>query len=396
VVKAYGLREQAITRYRNENLGWVRFAFRMNFFSALAESTAHMGVYVIHIVILALGAYWAFSGVLSIGTLVAFEAMFVSMGYALTDLAQFVPTLAQAIGSVQHLEEVFDEKPSLADAKDAPALPRMQTALAAENVSFAYPDGRLALSDVNFEVRKNSYLAIVGRSGSGKSTILNLLLRFYDPTKGRLTMDGIDIRTTTQDSLRAQIGIVFQDSFLFNTSIVENIRMGKQDATLEEIEAALHAAEVWEMVQALPHGLETIVGERGGRLSGGQRQRLAIARALVRSPAILILDEATSSVDTRTEVLIQEAMNRLRSNRTSFVIAHRLSTIRGADVILVMEHGRIVEQGTHTELLNREGPYYHLYMSQFVAPAVELDEPGVDPDATAGRPLQREGRQGPD
>jgi ATP-binding cassette subfamily B protein len=364
VVKAYGLRDRAITRYRNENQGWVRFAFRMNFFSALAESTAHMGVYVVHIVILALGAYWAYNGVLSIGTLVAFEAMFVSMGYALTDLAQFVPTLAQAIGSVQHLEEVFNEKPSLADAPDAPPLPRMQTALAAEDVSFAYPDGRLALSNVSFEVRKNSYLAIVGRSGSGKSTILNLLLRFYDPTEGRLAMDGVDIRTTTQDSLRAQIGIVFQDSFLFNTSILENIQMGKPDATMEEIEAALRAAEVWEMVQALPHGLETFVGERGGKLSGGQRQRLAIARALVRSPAILILDEATSALDAIAEAAINATLQRIARARTVINVTHRLSNVVGADRILVMHEGRIGEAGSHAELLAQNGYYASLWRTQ--------------------------------
>jgi ATP-binding cassette subfamily B protein len=290
--------------------------------------------------------------------------MFVSMGYALTDLAQFVPTLAQAIGSVQHLEEVFNEKPSLADAPDAPPLPRMQTALAAEDVSFAYPDGRLALSNVSFEVRKNSYLAIVGRSGSGKSTILNLLLRFYDPTEGRLAMDGVDIRTTTQDSLRAQIGIVFQDSFLFNTSILENIQMGKPDATMEEIEAALRAAEVWEMVQALPHGLETFVGERGGKLSGGQRQRLAIARALVRSPAILILDEATSALDAIAEAAINATLQRIARARTVINVTHRLSNVVGADRILVMHEGRIGEAGSHAELLAQNGYYASLWRTQ--------------------------------
>jgi ATP-binding cassette subfamily B protein len=364
VVKAYGLRERAITSYRTQNAGWVRFAFRMNFFSALAESTAHMGVYVIHIVILALGAYWAYSGVMSIGTLVAFEAMFVSMGYALTDLAQFVPTLAQAIGSVQHLEEVFQEEPSLTDPPDAVALPRMQSALAAEDVSFAYPDGRLALSNVSFEVRKNSYLAIVGRSGSGKSTILNLLLRFYDPSSGRVALDGIDLRAGTQDSLRAQIGIVFQDSFLFNTSIVENIRMGKPDATAEEIEEALRAAEVWEMVQALPQGLHTPVGERGGKLSGGQRQRLAIARALVRSPAILILDEATSALDAIAEAAINATLQRIARARTVINVTHRLSNVVGADRILVMHEGRIGEAGSHAELLAQNGYYASLWRTQ--------------------------------
>jgi ATP-binding cassette subfamily B protein len=288
---------------------------------------------------------------------------------------------------VQHLEEVFDEKPSLSDAKDAPPLPRMQTALTAENVSFAYPDGRLALSNVNFEVRKNSYLAIVGRSGSGKSTILNLLLRFYDPTDGRLAMDGIDLRTTTQDSLRAQIGIVFQDSFLFNTSILENIRMGKPDATQEEIEEALRAAEVWEMVQALPYGLETAVGERGGRLSGGQRQRLAIARALVRSPAILILDEATSALDAIAEAAINATLQRIAKARTVINVTHRLSNVIGADRILVMHEGRIGEAGSHAELLAQNGYYASLWRTQQregkPEPVSPVPSPAVDPVARA-------------
>ena len=364
VVKAFGLRDRSIRRFRMVNEGWLRYAFRMNFFAALAESSAHMGVYVIHIVIIGLGAYWAYTDVITIGTLVAFEGMFVSMGYALTDLTQFVPTLAQATGSVQHLEEVFQEQPSLADAADAGPLPRLEQAIAFENVTFAYPGGRIALSDASFQVKKSTYVAIVGRSGSGKSTILNLLLRFYDPSAGRVTFDGVDITTVTQDSLREQMGIVFQDSFLFDTSILDNIRMGKPDATVEEVEAALRAAEVWDLVQSLPYGLETVVGERGGKLSGGQRQRISIARALVRSPAVLILDEATSALDAIAEAAVNATLRRISDARTVINVTHRLSNVVGADHILVIDEGRIVEGGNHLNLLVRNGYYAALWRTQ--------------------------------
>ena len=366
VVKAFGLSNRAVRRYKDQNQRWFRYAFRMNFFSALAESTAHMGVYVVHIVILGLGAYWAYTEVISVGTLVAFEAMFVSMGYALTDLTQFVPTLAQAAGSIEHLDEIFHEEPGSADLPNAPPLPRMERAVTLENVTFSYPDGREALSQVTVEVPKNSYLAIVGRSGSGKSTILNLLLRFYDPNSGCIAIDGVDIRDGTQESLRSQMGLVFQDSFLFNTSIAENIRMGKADATLEEIEGALRQAEIWDLVQQLPHGLDTVVGERGGRLSGGQRQRVAIARALVRQPAILVLDEATSALDAIAEAAVNVTLQRIAETRTVITVTHRLANVIYADRIILMQNGRIAESGSHAELLEKNGLYASLWRSQQV------------------------------
>ena len=243
VIKAFALHGRSTGHFRGLNLSWMSNAFRVYFFSALAESTAYMGVYIIHIVIIVLGAYWAYTEEITIGTLVAFESMFVSMGYALTNLTQFVPTLAQATGSMQHLNEIFEEKPSLTDAPNATVLPPMRDRVAFEHTTFAYPGGKTVLHNVSFDVPRHAYVAIVGRSGSGKSTILNLLMRFYDPTEGRVAIDGHDIRTITQDSLRAQIGIVFQDSFLFNASISDNIRMGKADATDQEIESALRAAE---------------------------------------------------------------------------------------------------------------------------------------------------------
>jgi len=364
VVKAFGLRKRALGGFRDLNVSWTGYAFRVYFFSSLAASSAYMGVYIIHIVIIILGAYWAFNGEMSIGTLVAFESMFVSMGYALTDLTQFVPTLAQATGSMQHLNEVFEEKPSLTDAPDAIVLQPMQHKVSFENVSFAYDSGSVVLNAINLDVAKGSYVAVVGRSGSGKSTILSLLMRFYDPTSGRIAIDGTDIRAVTQDSLRAQIGIVFQESFLFNASILDNIRMGKQDATVEEVEAALRTAEIWETVAALPQGIETPVGERGGKLSGGQRQRIAIARALVRDPAILVLDEATSALDAIAESALNVTLQRIARERTVINVTHRLSNVVNADMIVVIDQGNIVETGSHGDLLARNGRYANLWRTQ--------------------------------
>jgi ATP-binding cassette subfamily B protein len=364
VVKAFGLGRRSVNRFGRLGRAWSYFAYRINVYSALTESSAYMGIYVLHMVIIGLGAYWAYTGEMTIGTLIAFEDMFISMGYALTEITQFVPTLAQAHGSVQHLDEVFSEKPSVTDADDARPLPRMQRSMAFDGVSFAYPGGRNALTNVTFEIPNNAYIAIVGRSGSGKSTIVNLLLRFYDPSAGRVVVDGIDVRTVTQDSLRTQMGIVFQDSFLFNASILENVRMGKPDATGEEVEAALRAAEFWDAVPTLRKGLRTRVGERGGKLSGGQRQRIAIARALVRSPAILILDEATSALDAVAEAAIIATIQRIARTHTVVNITHRLSNVVGADHILVLEDGRIVEAGRHRELLARGGHYAMLWRTQ--------------------------------
>ena len=364
VIKAFALHGRSTGHFRGLNLSWMSNAFRVYFFSALAESTAYMGVYIIHIVIIVLGAYWAYTEEITIGTLVAFESMFVSMGYALTNLTQFVPTLAQATGSMQHLNEIFEEKPSLTDAPNATVLPPMRDRVAFEHTTFAYPGGKTVLHNVSFDVPRHAYVAIVGRSGSGKSTILNLLMRFYDPTEGRVAIDGHDIRTITQDSLRAQIGIVFQDSFLFNASISDNIRMGKADATDQEIESALRAAEVWDAVMALPQGVETIVGERGGRLSGGQRQRVAIARALVRDPAILVLDEATSALDAIAEAAVNITLQRIARERTVINVTHRLSNVAGADKIIVLENGNLTEAGSHAELIARNGRYAQLWRTQ--------------------------------
>jgi ATP-binding cassette subfamily B protein len=245
--------------------------------------------------------------------------------------------------------------------------------VAFEHVSFSYDPENPLIHDLSLVAEPGETVAIVGPTGAGKTTLVNLIMRFYELDGGRITLDGRDISAIPRRELRSKIGMVLQDTWLFGGTIHDNIAYGNPEASDEEIHEAAVATYVDRFVHSLPDGYDTMINEEGDNISAGEKQLLTIARAFLADPAILILDEATSSVDTRTEVLIQEAMNRLRSSRTSFVIAHRLSTIRGADIILMMEHGRIVEQGSHADLLERQGAYYRLYMSQFTAPVIDVD-----------------------
>ncbi len=251
-------------------------------------------------------------------------------------------------------------------------MPPTRGRVAFEGVSFSYSADRPLIEDLSLGAEPGQTIAIVGPTGAGKTTLVNLVMRFYELDAGRITLDGRDISSIPRRTLRENLGMVLQDTWLFGGTIYDNIAFGRPDATHEEVLAAARATYVDRFVAHLPDGYDTVIDEEGDNISAGQKQLLTIARAFLAQPTILILDEATSSVDTRTEVLIQEAMHALRADRTSFVIAHRLSTIRGADVILVMEDGRIVEQGTHDELLSRDGPYFRLYNSQFAAPAAEV------------------------
>jgi ATP-binding cassette subfamily B protein len=364
LVKAFGLQGLARTRFHRINQGWLRIAFLFDFVSALVERSSSTSVYVVHLLIFGLGAYWAFEGDLSVGTLVAFEATFLSMGYALTYVTQFTPALAQAAGSMRHLDELFAEKPQVVDAPGATALPRLEREIAFDGVSFRYPDGAFALEGVDLRIPRGTSVAIVGASGSGKSTLLNLLMRFYDPYRGAVLVDGHDLRTVTQESLRAQVGIVFQDNFLFNASILENIRLGNPEASLEQVQAAARAAEIHTFIQTLPRGYDTVVGERGAELSGGQRQRLAIARALVRDPAILVFDEATSALDAATEAALNLTLRKVARRRTVITVTHRLRSAAAADRIVLLDAGQVVETGTHDELLRQDGAYAALWWKQ--------------------------------
>lgn len=273
--------------------------------------------------------------------------------------------IQQSLAAARRIFEILDEEPGIRDAPDAAPLARARGHVRFRDLSFAYRTGGQVLNDIDIQVEPGEMIALVGPSGAGKTTLVNLLPRFYDPTAGTIEIDGHDLRHVTLQSLRAQVGIVPQDTILFSGNVYDNIRYGKMDATPEEVYAAARAANAQEFIEALPEGYESDVGERGLRLSGGQRQRIAIARALLKDPAILVLDEATSSLDMESEALVQEALDRLMRGRTTFVIAHRLPTVRNADRILVLADGRIIEEGSHDELLVRGGLYRKLYEMQF-------------------------------
>ncbi len=350
--------------------------------------------------VLWLGGYRVLTGALSIGTLVAFNRYVTLMNEPVRWLGFVVQRIARAVASGERIFETLDTAPSVAERPGATALGRMRGEVRFEGVSFAFPGAkRNALEEVSFVARPGETVALVGPTGAGKSGIVNLIPRFYDASAGRVLVDGHDVRDLTLDSLRGQIGIVPQESFLFSVSIRENIAYGRPGATLAEVVAAATAARAHGFIAALPEGYETEVGERGVTLSGGQKQRIAIARALLLDPRILILDDATSSVDTETEHAIQEALRVLMRGRTSFVIAQRLTTVREADQILVLEGGRIVERGTHPELLQRGGFYRELYDLQLrdqeeAMEGAAVGEQGAGEDGRATVGVGARGRAG--
>ena len=364
IIKAFGLQRRSASGFGALNNGWLKTAFQFNFASALVERSAHTGIYLLHIGVFALGAYWAYTGKITIGTLVGFEEVFLEMGYALTYVTQYAPTAAQAAGSIHRLNDLMGEPPEAADAADAGILPRLAEGVAFENVGFHYPGGKFKLEIPALNMARNSFVAVVGPSGSGKSTVLNLLLRFHEPDRGVIAIDGQDIHKATRESLRAQIGIVFQDNFLFNSSILDNIRVGSPDATLEQVRAAAHDAEIDDFIMALPNQYETSVGERGAQLSGGQRQRLALARALLRDPPILLLDEATSALDHATETAVNATLQRLAKSRLVISVTHRLGSAELADQVVVFEKGKLMETGTHDQLLKSKGFYAAFWEKQ--------------------------------
>ncbi len=319
-------------------------------------------------IIYVLGVAWVTDGLgtLTIGTLIAFTGYISRFWAPITTLANFYNSLLTAISYLERIFETIDEPVEVKDLPGAVPMPEIQGEVEFQNVSFSYEDGVPVLNDVSFKANVGESFAIVGPTGAGKTTIVNLLSRFYNVTEGKLLIDGIDINSVTIKSLRSQMGVMMQDSFIFAGTIMDNIRYGNNEATDEEVIRAAKTVCAHEFIMGLEKGYETEVKERGSRLSQGQRQLISFARAILADPKILILDEATSSIDTETEILLQKGLNELLKGRTSFIIAHRLSTIKNASCILYIDHGKILEKGNHEELMkNQDGQYYQLYMSQY-------------------------------
>ncbi|MEH2303732.1 ABC transporter ATP-binding protein [Nostoc sp.] len=317
--------------------------------------------------VLAYGGYLAVTGAVTVGVVTSFLLYVQQFFRPIQILSQFYTQAQSAFAGLERIFLLLDEPSELKDAPDATEMPPIQGEVRFENVKFGYNPDQLVLKGVNLHAYPGQMIALVGPTGSGKSTIINLILRFYDVSGGAVKIDDIDVRSVTQASLRRQIGIVLQDNILFSGTVAENIAFGAPHTTQADIEAAAQLANVHEFITSLPQGYTTQLGERGAPLSQGQRQLISIARAVLINPRILILDEATSSIDTRTEALVQSAIARLLQGRTSFVIAHRLSTVTQADQVLVIQQGQIVEQGTHAELINRQGVYANLYGLQLGA-----------------------------
>lgn len=365
VVKAFTREEYEITRYNK--LVWQQFGIilkRARLNSAVQAittllSTAGLAAFLWY------GGTSVLNGSLTIGTLTTIVLYITMLIQPFLTIGRLYSQFQISLGAAERIFDLLDEPITLTDEPDAYPLPAVQGHLRFEQVSFGYTKDREVLHDISFGAEQGQVLALVGPSGAGKTTIANLIPRFFDVWNGSITVDGCDIRHVQVKSLREQIGIVLQESVLFGTTIRENIAYGRLDATQEQIEAAARAANAHEFIEPLPQGYDTLVGERGVKLSGGQRQRIAIARAILRDPRILILDEATSSLDNESESLVQQALERLMHNRTTIVIAHRLTTIQNADKIVVIEQGRILEEGNHKELLERHGVYYRLYMRKF-------------------------------
>ncbi len=371
VVKVFGRQEEAIATFDTENELLYQASFKAQFISGIIQPTMSFVANLNYVAICVIGGLRVASGEMSLGDVQAFIQYSRQFTMPIVQTASIMNLAQSGVASAERVFELLDEAEEAPDTASPRALSTATGRVAFEDVSFRYlPDVPL-IEDQSLEVQPGQMVAIVGPTGAGKTTMVNLLMRFYEIDGGRITVDGIDTRELTRDDLRRTFGMVLQDTWLFHGTIRENIAYGAEDATEEQIQAAARAAHVDHFVLTLPEGYDTVIDDEAGSLSQGERQLLTIARAFLADPRILILDEATSSVDTRTEVLIRRAMAGLMQGRTSFIIAHRLSTIRDADTILVMDHGRIVEQGTHEELLARHGFYADLYESQFVEPLEE-------------------------
>nr|WP_310290057.1 ABC transporter ATP-binding protein [Microbacterium trichothecenolyticum] len=371
VVKVFGHQKEVEADFRAENEELYRSSFGAQFLSGVIMPSMMFIGNLVYVAIAVVGGLQVAAGLMSIGDVQAFIQYSRQFTQPLSQLGSMANLLQSGVASAERVFELLDEEEQTPDDDPAETAPESASRLEFEDVSFRYTPDKPLIDSLTLAARPGSTVAIVGPTGAGKTTLVNLIMRFYDVDSGRIVLDGVDTRRMTRDDLRARTGMVLQDTWLFAGTIRDNIAYGRPEASEEEIVAAATAAYVDRFVHALPDGYDTMLDDEATNLSVGERQLVTIARAFLADPRILILDEATSSVDTRTELLIQRAMSRLREDRTAFVIAHRLSTIRDADLILVMENGAIVEQGSHNELLAQKGAYWRLYNAQFEGAAEE-------------------------
>ena len=367
LVKVFGRRQQAIKDFGTLNENLNQASFRAQFISSIIQPSTQLISNLIYVGIAVLGGYRVATGSMTLGDVQAFIQYSRQFGMPLAQIAGLMNTVQSGVASAERVFEVLDAKEEELDSQNSTSLDRAKGEVIFNDVSFRYDLNVPLIENFNLTVKPGETIAIVGPTGAGKTTLVNLIMRFYEINSGTITLDGINIRDLTRDDLRKQFGMVLQDTWLFTGTMRENIAFGSSDPTHEKVEQAAKAANIDHFLRALPNGYDSLLTDDNATVSNGERQLLTIARAFMADPAILILDEATSSVDTRTEVLVQQAMAKLRVGRTAFVIAHRLSTIRDADTILVMDKGSLVEQGSHVELMAAKGFYYNLYASQFAS-----------------------------